>query len=742
MIKKIIACVLSAILVLSLAGTGFAANAPSVTYSYYGNGMLFEQNEEAIITGTTAPGGMVYLALYDSNGSEVAKGQCQADRSGNFAVSFMAPEGGYEQYTVILSDSNGEFKRINNVVFGELWISSGQSNMQYPLAQAAVGRDMFARGELLSEWLRVLLVPAIPAYKGAEGNCPLYPQTDIPGSKWVTGEDASVYNVSAVAYFFAAKLMEELDMPVGILNISLGGSSIESWLSRDAIDSDADVKNHLINKGRYIELSQWDEFGQSIYHDMTVNYNLKVQALKNFRVSGMVWYQGETDYMLGYNEDYYTKAFDLMQRTYTDVFEYEDGLLPIIYTQLASYGYDDTLGLVDWNINYTEMQKARPESRAVVTIYDLPLTFLPEVGAIHPETKKEIGERMAYCAGGLIYGNDNITSAPYVWGSEVADGSVYVKFKNTGDGLVSKGDTLYGFAVCSTDGIYVKANAEIVDRNTVKIWSDDVTSPVSASYAYSLTNGRANLFAGEKGEAILPVSQFVTDKSVGAHYWEDKIWAECDQEKIWHNDTDVTTGFYDTWTGKNADVSVSDNCVTAVKKDNKKNFSVMPNIFYKDGVILEPFTDVDVNYSYYGKVTFLLRNNGERDVTFKGMRFYKNDATWHSAAVDATGENSIVIPADGQWHTVTLNLNRLYLHGNEGGIIYSNKKLEEVSKIELCFSSPMAESSSVSVDNISFTPETGEEDPFSVSFENADNVFEYICALFVSFIGLIADIFR
>ena len=122
---------------------------------------------------------------------------------------------------------------------------------------------------------------------------------------------------------------------------------------------------------------------------MSTNFNLKINAIKDFRLSGMIWYQGETDLIFG--NTCYAEQFSLLQESYTEYFSFENGLLPVIYTQIAAYNYsDDGFCLNDWNIMYCEMQNEKPSSRAVVTISDVPLTYLPEAGLIHPESKEEI----------------------------------------------------------------------------------------------------------------------------------------------------------------------------------------------------------------------------------------------------------------------------------------------------------------------------------------------------------------
>ena len=309
--KKIVSIFLSAIMAAGCVTAAYAQGTSAQLYNVYGNGMLFEQNKEAVFAGTAKAGSSIAAELYSADGSLAARGESVAKADGTFGVSFDSPSGSYEEYTVVLKENSAEFARLSGVVFGELWLSSGQSNMQYPLAQSRTGREMFANRQKLSRWLRVLLVPAYPGNTVAPEFTYADPQLNIEGAKWVNGEDFAVYNMSAVAYFFAADLMEKLDMPVGILNASLGGTSIASWLSREAIDGDADVKNDFVSSNSYIEQSKWKEKEQNVYVDMTANYNHKIEALGNFRPSGMIWYQGESD--IGWSGERYARAFDLMQ---------------------------------------------------------------------------------------------------------------------------------------------------------------------------------------------------------------------------------------------------------------------------------------------------------------------------------------------------------------------------------------------------------------------------------------------
>ena len=734
--KKIISLLLAVSVVFGGVIMAHATESETKLYEIFGDNMLFQQNEEAILSGVGKGGSVIDTELYNSANESVAKGKSSVKRNGTFEVSFVAPSGSYEEYTIVMKADGAEFARLERVVFGELWLASGQSNMQYPLGQAKHGREMMANGEKQSKWLRVLLVPAYNEYKGSTDLLPADPQEDIIGAKWITGEDSSVYGMSAVAFFFADKMLKELDMPIGILNASLGGTAIRSWISREAIDGDSKVKNILEKHGHYIEKSDWKEDDRNVYGDMTGNYNTKIEPLKRFRPSGMIWYQGESDLMTRYSAEEYAAQFDLLQNSYSELFGYENELMPCIYTQIAAYVYDEYPSVfLEFNVGFTEMDN---ETRRSITVYDVPLTFIPEAGSIHPEHKKEFGERMAGVALSLVYGRDNGFVVSTVKSTEIKNSSIYVTFNDVGDGLTANGENPEGFAICGEDGIYVKANAEIVSNDTVRIWSEAVPNPASASYAYSLVSLNANLYSSKGGELILPVCQFVTKKIENAHYWCEKAWADCEQEQTFHTHNDENTKFYDSWKSENAVLTYSNEKCIDIKGSGV--FTVSPVLSFDEDGKAEKFIDTDYDFSDYGSISFLVRNNGSEDISLDMLKIYVNSTKWYSSAVCDGKDTNAVIPADGEWHKITLDLNSLYLYGNECGFTYSRNKLKNISDMSFCFSA--SANADLSLDEIRFTPSSEKIGiRCEAKISDADTPFEFISAMFVSIIGMIVNLF-
>lgn len=696
MFKKLLALSLTIILAAGCFPVSFAAGESAKLYDIYGDDMLFRQNEEAVISGTAPSGSTITAELFDASGKLVSSGSATAT-DGVFSVSFNSPAGSYDEYYVVLRCNGTEFRTLYGVVFGELWLASGQSNMMYSLSQDKDGREMFAKQQPLNKNIRVLLIPDYPEYKGSKELLPADPQTDIIGSKWVTGENNQVYLMSAVAYYFAEEIQKEIDMPVGILNVALGGTALATWLSRDMIDSSSEVKNYLWYAGKYITKYQWKENNQNIYADMTVNFNQRIAALKGFKPSGMIWYQGESDLMSNMDNEYYKNAMELMQSGYTDYFGLGDDSLPMIYTQLASYPYQNLSEPAMWNIGYSELQADNADSQAMVTIYDVPIHYIPEAGVIHPETKQPIGERMAFAASGLVYGKRDTFTAATVESTEIKDGSVYVTFRNVGDGLAANGNKLYGFAVCGDNGVYVQADAEIIGKDTVKISSKFVADPRSASYACCLTNIRSNLYATENGSLALPVSPFVTDKSYDSHFWADKVWADCEDAQIWHNASDNTANYYSTWSADGANLEFTDSLNI---KANQSNFSVKPVVTFNG---INHFVDMDYNYSDYGKMTLKICNNGAEDISLDRIRFFTNTSACYSPALEGTSDTGKVISANGEWQTVTFDLSKLYLAESDSKTAFSSSKLGTVTDIHFVFSGKNAD---ISIDEIRFSPKS------------------------------------
>ncbi len=742
----LVLCMLLSVPVMSAS----AQTAPAASLlQIYGNNMLFACNKPIRLAGTAAPGASITVQVILGGNVIVRSGAATALPDGSFEVETAGIEGGYANYEIRVYANGTQFADLTGVVFGALWLASGQSNMQYGLNMTYEGFALSKTGGT-EEYIRALEVPTFPEFNGSGDNLPYDVLNDIKGASWCKGtETGRILGISAVAYFFACELRKELDMPVGILNASLGGSSIYTWLSRQAIDSTPAVKDYLTATGRYITAAQWSSVTHSAFMDLTANYNKKINPLRRFAPDGMIWYQGETDISAPHGA--YTDAMNLMQKSYSTLFDYEGSSMPFVFTQLASFSYGNNLDAYNlvgnFNIQLSEIQAQNPTAIAMTTMYDIPLEWdtkkidakMGAVGAIHPMIKKPVGEKMAFAALGLVYDKRESFSAPVKDTVTIDGGSIYVKFENTGDGLAVKPITftsyvanasetpLYGFAVAGANGIYTEANAEITAPDTVRIWSDSVAAPVSASYAFSQVNGYSNLFATENGKFTLGASAFITQRLDGAKYVQDKYWTTCDIDMIWRETNEpyfapafgVDTG--------NASISFSSaEKVTgtaalkvdySVKSGLNKSFAFGPVLSYKKDLVSPTlFPAINTDYSVNDTVSFKVKNTSGRSVTLDEMRFYTSAFAWYSPFLKGTASNAAEIPADGQWHTVTLDLTKLCLYGDTKGFGTNGNVLGKVTDIELRFSDNTAakgDKGTIYVDDFRFTPKTSPDENFA-----------------------------
>lgn len=745
---KIMLCIfLSLCFVFSAAPLSvWAAEEPkAVLNNIYGDGMLFQQKEEVVLKGTASSGAEIHCELKDSKRGVVTKAKTMANKKGGFAVSFTAPKGGYESYTITLYENGVEFRTLKDVVFGELWLASGQSNMQYNFAAS----ETYAQNSERSEWLRFLYINVFATYNGNQNEFPDEPQQDFENGccYWLKGTD-NIDAISAVSFFFAQELQQKLDMPVGVLMPNLGGSLLVSWLSRQAVESDSAYADYVKKQGLYLSSDEWDSSKVDWFSTMTANYNKKVAPLQSFNIAGMIWYQGESEVMMNWEGGYYKKGLELLQSSYGELFGFS-GKMPFIATQVAPFAYGDCKLSVH-NNEFIEFAQGDPSSRAITTIYDINLGFTEDLGGIHPWAKQPVGERMAASAEGLVYGINDCFTAATVESTEISGSDFYVTLKNAGDGLIADGKTARGFSLADESGIFVQADAEIVGKNKIRIYSDEVKSPVSAAYAFAQNNTDANVYSTLGGEKFMPIAPFTTNTDDSVVYWEEPSWARCDSDRGWHIGGGSDTVFADLWCANRCAVSADENaqsegngCIVIAPEKSKKNFSVSPVLSFRDGAKKEYYDLTLRDWSNYSTLTVMVKNDGQKDMEVSRLKIYTNAVTWFAPEVNACGEEKAVIPADGQWHKLTFDLDRLYLNGNECGAIYSRRKLGEINGFELCFKKDKDDEGKISIDDFRFTADSteGSRGKFEPCVDRADNPWKFFCSLFSTLFSFIAKIF-
>lgn len=217
-------------------------------------------------------------------------------------------------------------------------------------------------------------------------------------------------------------------------------------------------------------------------------------------------------------------------------------------------------------------------------------------------------------------------------------------------------------------------------------------------------------------------------------------WTDCDKESVWQTEDDKLSGYYSSWEARNAEIKISDYITVT---SDKNSFSVSPVISYKNILKLVPFTNIENDFSKYGKLSFSIRNSGAENIIFDGAKIYKNSVVWYSPEIDNTLDIAATIPNDGEWHTVTLNLNKLYHLGNECSLAYDNSKICNITKIDFNFSGECSVESEISIDNFSFSPDSENYGTsYDVNIKNADNAIEFFTAIILTLIGAFARLFN
>ena len=425
-----------------------------------------------------------------------------ADSNGKWQVT-LAPLAAKETYT--LQITAGKEKRVfKNVVAGEVWLCSGQSNMEFEMFQASTGErdipqaenpnirlfDMEARWRTdnANAWENSALdsVNVLQYYKPAQ---------------WEVCTPKTVRAFSAVAYYFGRRLQKELDMPIGLICNAVGGSPTEAWIDRRTLEYDFP---RILNNWRENDfIMDWvrQRAGENIAkatdklqrhpYEPAYLFEAGILPLEKYPIKGVIWYQGESN---AHNKDAHSKLFPLLVKSWRT--EFNNSQLPFYYVQLSS------INRPSWGWfreSQRRLMKVVPHSGMAVSYdYGHPTD-------VHPKNKQPIGERLAQWALGDTYGKKVLPSGP-LFRSATFNGKVATVAFDYAQGMHSAdGKTLRGFELSDGNGIFYPATAEVIGEE-VKVTSEEVSNPKAVRYGFSpVTDG--NLV----NEANLPASTFTSE---------------------------------------------------------------------------------------------------------------------------------------------------------------------------------------------------------------------------------------
>ncbi len=419
--------------------------------------MVLQQNAKVKIWGKSNPNSVITVTPSWNN----VNVQTKSDASGNWIAVLETPAGSFTKHSLTISD--GEPLTLNNILVGEVWFASGQSNMEMPLngfwnnpikdANETIALSGKEKG------IRFATIPKTAAYT---------PQETVPGSwKESTPENAAWF--SATAYHFAKMLYDVLDVPVGIIVSSWGGTKVEGWTSREILETYPDI-----------DLS---EKAIEALHPMSrplLMYNAMIKPLTNYTIKGFIWYQGESN--VGQHQVYAQRLANMVSLWRSD---WDLGDLPFYFAEIAPWIYGD--GADGTSAAYLREAQFKAQSiipnSGMISTNDLVEEY--EAGNIHPKNKTDVGKRLAYLALSQTYDIKNIASrGPEYKSMEIKDGKIHVSFNYADDGF-NRMDGAEGFEIAGDDKVFLPADVEIDLNNRIIILShEDIPNPAAARYCF------------------------------------------------------------------------------------------------------------------------------------------------------------------------------------------------------------------------------------------------------------------
>lgn len=480
--------------------------------SIFGDHMVLQRDRKIPIWGWADPGEKVTVTLGKDSDSATA------DKNGFWSVSLSRlPAGGPHEITV----QGKNTIKLTDVLVGEVWLCSGQSNMEWTVTASADPEKEIAAGN--HPQIRLITVPK----KTAET-----PQNNFEG-KWEVCTPESVAKFSAVGYYFGRELNQKLKVPVGLVKSAWGGTPSEAWTSRKALEAESFAKplldrwdQQMANydpdkaKANYEKsLKAWEAASAKAKaenkpqprkpqapgdprnnpHRPANLYNAMIAPLIPFPFRGAIWYQGESNVGRAYQ---YKTIFPLMIENWRKDFKLGSDLA-FLFVQIAPYNYGgDTRQAAE--LRDAQFQTLKLDNTGMAVTMDI-----GNPKDIHPKNKQDVGRRLALWALAKTYGMEKqvpVYSGPLYRKAKVDGNKIRISFDHVGSGLASRdGKDLTHFQIAGKDQQFVPATA-VIEKDQIVVHSDKVAKPEAVRFAWEAA-AEPNLMNKEG----LPASSFRTD---------------------------------------------------------------------------------------------------------------------------------------------------------------------------------------------------------------------------------------
>jgi sialate O-acetylesterase len=486
------------------------ANAELKLPAMFTDHAVLQRDMPVPVWGWAKPGAEVTVAI----GGQTEK--AKADDKGNWRVTLKPLQVGDPLKLIV--ESGSDRLEVSDILVGEVWLCSGQSNMEWPMTQVVDTDLEIAAAD--HPQIRIVDVKGPGTQESVK---------DFK-DKWKVCSPDTVREFSAVAYFFGRELQDQLDVPIGLIDDSWGGSACEAWIRRELMEGKPEY-DQLIKKWDDLianfdeakwkaETREWNKKAQEARdagkpqppnrpladnpkrgnHTPGNLYHGRVEPIIPYAIRGVIWYQGESNANRGYQ---YRDMFPLMIKSWRE--DWNQGDFPFYWVQLADFMAEQAdpgdSAWAELREAQTMTQDKLPNTGQAVII------DLGEAADIHPRKKLEVGRRLARIALARDYGKKVEYQSPRYESMAKVDGKIVLKFKNVGEGLRSMDSKdLQGFAIAGEDKKWHWAEAKITKPNEIEVSSKEVSNPVAVRYAWA-DNPVCNVYS----KSLLPLTPFRTD---------------------------------------------------------------------------------------------------------------------------------------------------------------------------------------------------------------------------------------
>jgi len=464
--------------------------------------MVIQRERPVHVWGQAAPGESVTVRFRGDTRTATA------DKLGRWSA-FLPPgrEGG--PFTLAVEGRNRI--QLTDILVGDVWIASGQSNMEWPVGRSDNGEE---EGKAARH-------PRIRLFR-VEHRVSDYPLEDVDAAPWVECSPESVADFSAVAYFFGRDLETRLNIPIGLIESNWGGTPVDAWTSLDAIARDASLmpaiaawaammnaqSSTLLEQQRRIE--EWRRSvqaaeakgtpppGQPWFPNMENSwqpaglYNAMIAPLTRFPIRGAIWYQGESNASAD-RSPIYARLFQTMILDWRRA--WDQGDFPFLFVQLANYKTSP-------ESTWPELREAQLQTLGLTKTGMAVAIDIGNPDDIHPRNKQVVGKRLALAARAIEYGEGVEYSGPLFRQAVPEEGTIRVYFEHAASGLVARGGELKGFEISGADGRFQPA-AAVIDGTSLVVSSPSVSAPIQVRYGWA-DNPSCNLYNADG----LPASPF------------------------------------------------------------------------------------------------------------------------------------------------------------------------------------------------------------------------------------------